>query len=121
MTRSALLLRCATEEADRIRIEANKRHRTISRYVVDISVRAVAEDNHKFSNPSRRSIAGRRTAVLVRCAVAEAEQIREAARRHAIPINAFVLQALKRAWEGYERLSVDGSGSPAHYSASSVR
>jgi hypothetical protein len=49
---------------------------------------------------SRRSLIGTgpRTAILVRCEAGEAERIREAARRRDMPINGFVLHALKRVW-----------------------
>lgn len=58
--------------------------------------------NYRAMNPvlSRRPVyaPGPRTAILVRCTVSEAEEIREAARRRELPINAFVLQGLKRVW-----------------------
>jgi hypothetical protein len=110
MTGAALLVRCNVDEADRIRAEAYKEHRTISSYVLDITARAVAADDRQRSDSrptnqilSRRSpiVPGPRTAILVRCAATEAERIREAARRRAIPINAFVLQALKSAWDSH--------------------
>lgn len=124
MPRSALLVRCDAEEADRIRIEAHKERRTISAYVLDIAARAVAVDDHKFSkldyNPanevSRRRdaiVSGRRTAILVRCAAREAEQIREAARRRDTPINSFVLQALKSVWDIQVALHLSASASSA--------
>ena len=110
MDRTALLIRCNTEEAARIRGEAEKQRRTISAYVLQISLRVVEMDDRLFgklnnfrtSNQflSRRALTapGARTAILVRCGVAEADRIREAARRRDLPINAFVMQGLKRAW-----------------------
>jgi hypothetical protein len=111
MPRTALLIRCNTEEADKIRIEAEKQRRTISAYVLFIMVRAIqVEDrlvsslNNRFSSMnqvlSRRALItrGPRTAILVRCEVSEADRIRESARRREMPINAFVLHALKRSW-----------------------
>lgn len=110
MNRTALLIRCTVEEADRVRVEAEKQRRTISAYVLQISLRVVEMDDRLFGKlnncrttnqvSGRRALTepGARTAILVRCGVAEAERIREAARRRDIPINAFVLQALKRAW-----------------------
>jgi uncharacterized protein (DUF1778 family) len=102
MTRTALLIRCDADEADRIRAEARKADCTISEYILQ----AVAVNDHAPLNSFaahryiRRSANAPvpRTAILVRCDVAEAEQIREAARRHAVPINAFVLHALKSTW-----------------------
>jgi len=109
MTRTALLVRCYAGEADRIRVEAQREGRTISGYVLNIAVRAVAADdrllsklNHYPANEfmSSRSpiVPGQRTAILVRCAATEAERIREAARRREMRINAFILQALKSVW-----------------------
>jgi hypothetical protein len=110
MARTALLIRCTTEEADRIRVEADKQRRTISAYVLFITTRAIQLEDRLFSTlnrytamnqvMSRRALIapGPRTAILVRCEVSEADRIREAARRRDIAINAFVLQALRRAW-----------------------
>jgi len=110
MERTALLIRCSKEEAERVRIEAEKQRRTISGYVLQIMSRAIEIENRLRAkiDPytavnqvfSRKSLigAGPRTAILVRCSVLEAERIREAARRRDLPINAFVLQALKRSW-----------------------
>jgi|ERR1700722_1216908 hypothetical protein len=111
MERTALLIRCNTEEAARVRIEAEKQRRTISGYVLQITLRVVEIDDRLFSKLStfrttnqflsRRALTtpGERTAILVRCTVAEADRIREAARRRDLPINSFVLQSLKRAWK----------------------
>jgi hypothetical protein len=109
MTRAALLVRCNADEADRIRFEAHREHRTISAYVLLISVRAVAKDDRLFSTPeygpTNESLSkpprtsGPRTAILVRCAVTEAGRIRKAARRRDIRINAFILRALKSVWD----------------------
>jgi hypothetical protein len=107
--RTALLIRCTADEAARIRAEAVREHRTISDYVSNIAIGAVEADSRLFSNRShtplnelvtKRSATApsRRTAVLVRCAAAQAGRIREAARRRDISINAFVLLALKSAW-----------------------
>jgi hypothetical protein len=118
MSRTALLIRCTTDEADRIRIEADKQRRTISGYVLQIALRVVEMEDRLFSKLSnfrttnqilsRRSLIapGARTAILVRCGVDEAERIRESARRRDIPINAFVLQSLKRAWAAEMKLPV---------------
>ena len=109
MDRTALLIRCSTEEADRIRIEADKQRRTISGYVLQIMGRAVEIDERLFSKidvarvvnqTSRKALLGPgpRTAILVRCSTLEADRIRESARRRDTPINAYVLQALRRSW-----------------------
>ncbi len=109
MTRTALLVRCYAGEADRIRVEAQRESRTISDYVLNIAVKAAAADDYLFSKRNHDSMnefrsrrlpgaPGQRTAILVRCASAEAERIREAARRREMRINSFILQALKNAW-----------------------
>lgn len=110
MARTALLIRCAADEAHRIRIEADKQRRTISAYVLSVTLRGVETEDKLLSKLnrysslnqvlSRRAVMtpGPRTAILVRCEATEAERIREAAQRREIAINAFVLQALKRAW-----------------------
>jgi uncharacterized protein (DUF1778 family) len=110
MARTALLIRCTTDEAQRIRIEAEKQRRTISGYVLNVMVRAVDLEERLFSKMnrysglnqvlSRREVTapGPRTAILVRCSVEEAERIRDAARRREIAINAFVLQSMLRLW-----------------------
>ena len=110
MERTALLIRCSKEEAERVRIEAEKQRRTISGYVLQIMGRAIEIEDRLLAkiNPyspinqtfSRKSLTGEgpRTAILVRCSILEAERIREAARRRDFPINGFVLQALKRSW-----------------------
>ena len=111
MSRTALLIRCSTTEAEKIRAEAEKQHRTISGYVLQVMSRAVEFEERLYSNLtayrlynpiiSRRRLIDvePRTAILVRCDVEQADRIREAARRRVVPINAFVLQSLKRAWD----------------------
>lgn len=104
MTRTALLIRCDKDEASRIRVGAQNEHRTISDYVLR-TVSAVAVDDRLFSSINRDNLSrskrstSPRTAILVRCDVAEGERIREAARCREIPMNVFVLQALKHAWD----------------------
>jgi hypothetical protein len=110
MDRTALLIRCSKEDADRVRIEADRQRRTISGYVLHIMGRAIEIEERLLTkiNPyspvgptfSRKSLIGTgpRTAILVRCSVSEAERIREAARRRDFPINGFVLQAMRRSW-----------------------
>ena len=50
MSRTALLIRCEAKEADRIREEAQKEHRTISSYVLHVALSAVAADRMFFQN-----------------------------------------------------------------------
>jgi hypothetical protein len=71
---------------------------------IQVEDRLVSSLNNRFSSMnqvlSRRALItrGPRTAILVRCEVSEADRIRESARRREMPINAFVLHALKRSW-----------------------
>src|ERR1700743_1340721 len=105
MTRTALLIRCQADEADRIREEAQKEHRTISNYVLYVALKEVvacrllSELNHYRRSPTSSRVMGPRGAILVRCTVTEAEQIRETARTRQMPINAFVFCALKSTLE----------------------
>ena len=107
MTRTALLIRCDAEEADRIRAEARKAHCTISEYVLQAVLAVAVDDPATLSARRPKNAFVPRTAILVRCNVAEAKRIREAARRSAIPINAFVLQAVKRCWKNSPSRSVE--------------
>ena len=114
MDRTALLIRCTVEEAARIRTEAQLQRRTISGYVLHVTSRAVDIEDRLFAKlnrfdgmnrvASRRILIqpGPRTAILVRCTTDEAGRVRSAALRRDIPINAFVLQALKRWWTAEE-------------------
>jgi uncharacterized protein (DUF1778 family) len=106
MSRTALLIRCSTDEAERIRIEAQKEQSTLSSYVLNAMMRTLQTEDILLSKISDyRSVSrhapnapGPRTTLLVRCSIAEAERIREAAKRRELPINAFVLQGLNRVW-----------------------
>ena len=108
MSRTALLIRCTAVDAERIRTEAEKARLTISAYVLGIATKAAElEDRlsksrtfepNQTGQPKAVSESGSRTAILVRCDDREAERIREAARHRNLPINAFVLQSLKRTW-----------------------
>jgi hypothetical protein len=110
MSRTALLIRCSVQEAERIRIEARNEGRGISAYILNIMFTNVEAEDRLLASPpnyhttdsvlSRRApiAPGPRTALLVRCSVAEATKLREAARRGEFSINAFVLQGIKRVW-----------------------
>jgi hypothetical protein len=95
--RTALLIRCARPEADKIRADAIKERRTISNYVISVLLKAL-ETDERVSNGSDR-VPGPRTAILVRCDQSEAERVRYEAKRHGVPINVFVLQALRNSWQ----------------------
>jgi hypothetical protein len=108
MARTALLIRCDVHEAGKIRTESRRTRQTIAGYVLHHVLQAVTLDDQIFSKlkhyrPLERSLRrspsfNPRTAILVRCSVEEGERVRQAASRRSIPINAFVLRALKMNW-----------------------
>ena len=53
MERTALLVRCTTDEAARIRTEAEKQRRTISGYVLQITLRAMEIEDRLFRETDR--------------------------------------------------------------------
>jgi hypothetical protein len=91
-----------------IRAEFQKARQTIASYVLHEVLKVVALDDQIFSKlkyyrPLERSFRrspsfSQRTAILVRCSVEEGERVRQAASRRSIPINAFILRALKMNW-----------------------
>ena len=107
--RTALLICCSVEEAASIRNEAEGERRTVSNYVLNIVMRTVAmeEDllrprdvrlpDRMLPKPTVRS-PGPRTAILIRCSIAEARKIRAIAKRKETTISGFVLQCLRRSW-----------------------
>jgi uncharacterized protein (DUF1778 family) len=117
MSRTALLIRCSKDEADRIRTEAKKERCTLCSYVLNVMTRGIEIENRLLAkltdgsamnsvlNRRARITYGPRTAILVRCSISEANRIREAAKRRQVPISAFVLQGVKRVW------AVQGSAS----------
>ena len=108
--RSALLICCSVEEAQKIRREAQFEHRTVAGYVLNILSRALRLEERLAAQLSafqslNRVIArapvrtpGKRTAMLIRCSVDEANRIRIAAQRRDTTISGFVLHCLKRNW-----------------------
>src|SRR5215467_11034181 len=109
--RSALLICCSVEEAQKIRREAQFEHRTVAGYVLNILSRALrleerlAAQLNSFQRLNRVlartpiRAPGKRTAILVRCSVDEASRIRIAAIRRDATISGFVLHCLKRNWD----------------------
>ena len=108
--RTALLIRCSAREARTIRGEAEIERRTVSHYILNIVMRALLVEERLFHGVSQfdkvtpvpRSASvrkpGPRTAILVRCSVAEAKRIRAAAARRRSAINEFVLACVRRSW-----------------------
>lgn len=108
--RTALLICGSAEEAQKIRSEAGFERRTVAAYVLNILMRAITLEEPFAAqlNPFQRlnrvlarapmRAPGRRTAILVRCSVAEASRIRAAASRRDMTVSGFVLHSLKRNW-----------------------
>ena len=108
--RAALLIRCSKEEAQLIRRNASAEHRTESGYILNILAKALRFEDRLFASLSSFQqlnqtlvrkpvrIPGPKTTMLVRCSREEARLIRRAAKRRDITINAFVTDALRRAW-----------------------
>jgi hypothetical protein len=106
MSRTALLIRCDLDEAEKIRAEARNENLAISAYVVRTLNRALSLDDLTLFQELFRKQKGilaeqggsrMRTALLVRCGTADAQRIREAAKRHNSRLNLFVLQVMKNA------------------------
>ena len=108
--RTALLIRCSADEAAAIRDRAERDRRTISAYILTRLVAALRVEEMLFARLSRfrefnQAVArtslhppGPRSAILLRCSVEEAKQIRVAAGRRQTTISGFVLHALRRSW-----------------------
>jgi hypothetical protein len=108
MPRMAFLLRCTMDEAGAVRTEALSANRPLGAYVVNVVLRALAiEDRllshnecefamHRLHRQSAAAGQAERTALLLRCEPFEWEQIRNAAKRRGMSVNAFVLYTLKR-------------------------
>jgi predicted HicB family RNase H-like nuclease len=108
MPRTALLIRCATDDADRIRIEARRQDRTINSYVLHALMRTVEMDDRLEGKAnfqelrqgvSTSRVSGPRSAIIVRCDELEAKRIRDGAKRRALRLNTFVIQSLKTLWQ----------------------
>jgi uncharacterized protein (DUF1778 family) len=107
--RTALLIRCAQQEAATIREQAKIERRTVSNYVLNIVLRALQFEEPLFANSRVRKLhrraymhpiraPGPRTAVLVRCSTEEAERIRATAKQTGATISGYVLRALTHSW-----------------------
>lgn len=109
--RTALLIRCSKEEADKIRAEAERERRTVSGYVLNVLARVLTVEEslyaklYRFQDVNRTlsriplRAPGPRTTVLVRCTIEEAKQIRMAAKRRQASISGFISHSLRRFWE----------------------
>lgn len=101
------MIYCSEDELANIRRRAELEHRTVSGYVLNIVMRAVAFEELVFSRlpvgnplapkPAMRSAAPR-TTMLLRCSTDEALRIRAAVKRRNSTISGFVRHALTRSW-----------------------
>jgi len=108
--RTALLIRCSTEEATRIHNYAESERRSVAGHVLNIVLRATAMEErmaaqiprlHELNRVTARTPfrpAGQRTAILVRCTAEEANRIRRVASRRQMTISGFVLHCMHRSW-----------------------
>jgi len=112
--RTAVLINCSKKEADKIRDHSKLERRTVSGYVLNIVMRAVAFDEGLFAKLSMlpelapgfaSRPPGRRTTMLLHCSIVEAGRLRAAAKRRDITISGFVLRTLRRSWNVQEKLS----------------
>lgn len=113
--RTALLIRCSQMEGTIIRTEAKAERRTVNNYVLNIVLNAVQIEEKLERVSAIRKLdrtpyfapkteAALRTAILVRCSVAEANRIRAAARQRGTTISKYVLHTLRRSWNVKSRL-----------------
>lgn len=100
--RTALFICCSALEAKIIRQQARAERRTVSSYVLYIVFRVLPFEERIFmvqnNRRPRSRLIGPRTAVLVRCSIAEANRIRAAAARSGTTISTFVVMHLRRWW-----------------------
>jgi hypothetical protein len=102
--RAALLINCSKAQAAAVRERAELERRTVSGYVLNIVLRAVALEETVFARVSRlrplpfRRPPGPRTCVLIRCSADEAKRIRSATNRRQMTNCGYVLYCLERWW-----------------------
>lgn len=100
-----MLINRSRDEARQMRENARAQRRTLSAYVLNIIVRAVALQEQMYANfprawePDSRAKPRPRTTVLIRCSNDEAKRIRRAAQVRAMTISGYVLRALHRSWD----------------------
>src|SRR5215469_17944987 len=115
-TRTALLIHCLKEEADQIRQRARLDRRTVSGYVLNIVMSAVAFEQRLYvrlngfralnQTLARRILRpmGPKTTMLLHCSTEEAKKIRLAAERRETTISGFVIDCLRRFWKASDAL-----------------
>lgn len=104
--RAALSINCSESQAIRVRENAERERRTISGYVLNVTLRAVIIQEKYFSRIARLMPypvvrpPGPRTCLLVRCSAEEAKRIRTAAKLRQMTMCSYVLHCLERSWHG---------------------
>ena len=115
MSRTALLICCSVEEAQKIHEEAENQHRTVAGCVLNIVLRAIGFEERLAAKQGRFQLSrvqastprGKRTAILVRCTADESNRIRIAANRRGSTISGFVLHCLNRHWRAVGALTFE--------------
>ena len=123
--RASLLINCSKDEASKIREQAARQRRSISGYVFNIVMRAVAFEEDFLhmravranQSPFARHLSryqfepwlsarppGPRTTMLLWCSKDEAKRIRDAVKRRNTTISGFVLHTLRSSWKIAESL-----------------
>jgi uncharacterized protein (DUF1778 family) len=114
--RTAILIHCLKEEADQIRQLAKLDRRTVSGYVLNIVMSAVAFEQRLYirlngfralnQTLARRIVRpmGPKTTMLLRCSAEESKKIRNAAERRETTISGFVVDCLRRCWKASDAL-----------------
>jgi len=125
-TRTAILIHCLKEEADQIRQRARLDRRTVSGYVLNIVMSAVAFEQRLYARLNgfralnqtlARHIArpmGPKTTMLLHCSREEAKKVRIAAGRRETTISGFVVDCLRRSWKASDALQRRPRWMPFH-------
>lgn len=104
--RTAILINCSKAEARLIREQAALERRTISGYILHVTMRSVEFDDRSLSvRPVKRLPTVRpRATLLLRCSLQDGNRIRMAALRRKSTISGYLLQGLARHWEASEKI-----------------
>ena len=116
--RAAILISYLKGEADQIRDRATHDYRSVSSYLLKITMRWVQFEERLYVDLTRfrkldrtvfvRRVAlprGPRTAILLRCSAEDGQRIRRAAKRRGMTISGFIRQCLRRSWSAAERVA----------------
>jgi len=115
--RTALIISCSREQAAIVHQRADLERRTVSGYVLRILMRSmdvedrvvlIQQDSGRPLTPYQPvRLPGPRTKILLRCSKAEAQRIREGAKRRRTTISWFVLYTLSFSWSAEDRMFME--------------